>query len=129
MAILQKTSKVTQKQIFVGIVESIGKKMPRLFNKNIKIMTTQQNQLENAMREVVREMTDHQLTKRVPDLPAIDIRRLTYCLIRDRIAAYKAVEKEYTLDNVLIDFGVSARQTYYNWDKKYKDYYEKMQEK
>lgn len=92
-------------------------------------MTPQQNQFENAMREVVHEMTDKQLTKRVPDLPAIDIRRLTYCLIRDRIAAYKAAEKEYTLDGVLIEFGISARQTYYNWDEKYRYYYEKMQEK
>lgn len=92
-------------------------------------MTTQQNQLENAMIEVVREMTDHQLTRRVPEIPAIDYRRLTYCLIRDRIAAYKAAEKEYTLDVVLIEFGISAKQTYYNWDDKYRSYYEKLQEK
>lgn len=91
-------------------------------------MTFKQNPFEDAMRDVVRQMTNYQLTKRVPDLPTIDIRRLTYCLIRDRIAAYKAAEKEYTLDGVLIEFGISARQTFYNWDEKYRSYYEKMQE-
>ena len=89
-------------------------------------MTTQQNPFEDAIREVVRQLTDHQLTKRAPDIPAIDTRRLIYCLIRDRSASYKEAEKECTLDNVLVEFGISARQTYYNWDKKYKFYYEKM---
>ena len=86
---------------------------------------TPQNPFENAMREVVREMTDKQLTKRAPDIPAIDYRRLIYCLIRDRIASYKEAEKEQTLDIVLVEFDVSSRQTYYNWDKKYRNYYEK----
>lgn len=87
-----------------------------------------QNKIELTIREVVRAMTEKQLTKRVSDLLAIDTRRLTYCLVRDRLAAYKEAKKKITLDNVLIEFGISSKQTYYNWDKKYRSNYEKLQE-
>jgi len=89
-------------------------------------MTTQQNQFENATRKVVREMTDKQLTKRVPDIPAIDYRRLTFFLIEDRIAAYKEAEIDRTLDVVLLEFGITSKQTYYNWYEKYHRYYQAM---
>ena len=89
-------------------------------------MTTQQNQFENATRKVVREMTEKQLTKRVPDIPAIDYRRLTFFLIEDRIAAYKEAEIDRTLDVVLLEFGITSKQTYYNWYEKYHRYYQAM---
>ena len=89
-------------------------------------MTTQPNQFERAIRNVVREMTNKQLTKLVPNIPTIDPRRLTYCLIEDRIADYKSVEKEHTLDTVLLEFGITSRQTYYNWYEKYHRDYQAM---
>ena len=67
-------------------------------------MTPQQNQFENATRKVVREETKNQLTKRVPNIPAIDSRRLTFFLIEDRITTYKEAEIERTLDAVLLEF-------------------------
>ena len=84
------------------------------------------NLLERAIREAVREKTEQQLTKRVPNIPAIDPRRLTYCLIEDRIAAYKKAEMDRTLDDVLIEFGITSKQTYYNWYEKFHRYYQAM---
>lgn len=89
-------------------------------------MTPQPNQFETATRKVVLERTEQQLTKRVPDIPAIDYRRLTFFLIEDRIAAYKNAEIDRTLDAVLLEFGITARQTYYNWYEKYHRYYQAM---
>ena len=89
-------------------------------------MTPQQNQFENATRKVVREETKNQLTKRVPNIPAIDSRRLTFFLIEDRITTYKEAEIERTLDAILLDFGSTSRQTYYNWYEKYHRYYQAM---
>lgn len=89
-------------------------------------MTPQQNQFENATRKVVREETKNQLTKRIPNIPAIDSRRLTFFLIEDRITTYKEAEIERTLDAVLLEFGITSRQTYYNWYEKYHRYYQAM---
>jgi len=89
-------------------------------------MTTQQNPFEDTIREVMREKTKNQLTKRVPNIPAIDSRRLTFFLIEDRIAAYKNAEIDRTLDAVLLEFGITSRQTYYNWYEKYHRYYQAM---
>lgn len=87
---------------------------------------TPQNPFENAMRAVVREKTEQQLAKRVPNIPAIDPRRLIFFLIEDRIAAYKTVEPKHSLDEVLIEFGITSKQTYYNWYEKYHRYYQAM---
>ncbi len=89
-------------------------------------MVTQQNPFEDAIRDLVRQMTDHQLTKRAPYIPAMDMRRLTFFLIEDRIATYKEAEIERTLDAVLLEFGITSRQTYYNWYEKYHRYYQAM---
>lgn len=85
-----------------------------------------QNPFERAILYVVREMTNEQLSKRVPEIPIMDHRRITYCLIEDRIAAYKAAKLKYSLDEVLAEFGITSRQTYYNWYEKYHSYYQAM---
>ena len=89
-------------------------------------MTNPINPLERAILNVTREMINYQLTKRIPDIPQIDYRRLTYCFIEDRIAAYKASGIKITLDEVLLEFGITSRQTYYNWYEKYHSYFQAM---
>ena len=84
------------------------------------------NPLERAILNVTREMTEQQLSKRIPDIPQMDYRRLTYCLIEDRIAAYKAAGIKRTLDDVLLEFGITSKQTYYNWYEKYHSSYQAM---
>ena len=89
-------------------------------------MTNQINPLERAIILLAREMTEQQLSKRIPDIQQIDYRRLTYCLIEDRIAAYKAAYKntkiKRTLDEVLAEFGIT-KKAYYAWYEKYHSYY------
>ena len=80
------------------------------------------NPFERAIMHVMRDMTSEQLAKRVPDIPAMDYRRLTYCLIEDRIAAYKAAGIKRTLDNVLSEFGIT-KKAYYSWYEKYHFFY------
>ena len=82
----------------------------------------QTNLFERAIMHVMRDMTSEQLAKRVPDIPAMDYRRLTYCLIEDRIAAYKAAGIKRTLDNVLTEFGIT-KKAYYSWYEKYHFFY------
>ena len=89
-------------------------------------MTNQINPFECATMNLVREMTEQQLSKRIPDIPQMDYRRLTYCLIEDRIASYKAAGIKMTLDEVLAEFGITSRQTYYNWYEKYHSSYQAM---
>ena len=85
-------------------------------------MTTNINPFERAIMRVMRDMMSEQLAKRVPDIPAMDYRRLTYCLIEDRIAAYKAAGIKRTLDNVLTEFGIT-KKAYYSWYEKYHFFY------
>jgi len=85
-------------------------------------MTSKQNHFERAIMHVMRDMTSEELAKRVPDIPAMDYRRLTYCLIEDRIATYKAAGIKRTLDNVLTEFGIT-KKAYYSWYEKYHSYY------
>ena len=80
------------------------------------------NKLELAILHVVRDMTSEQLAKRVPDIPAMDYRRLTYCLIEDRIATYKASKIKRTLEDVLTEFGIT-KKAYYSWYEKYHFFY------
>ena len=80
------------------------------------------NPFERATMNLVREMTEQQLSKRIPDIPQMDYRRLTYCLIEDRIAAYKAAGFKVTLDKLLTEFGIT-KKAYYNWYEKYHSYY------
>ncbi|MBO4690077.1 MAG: hypothetical protein J5621_04310 [Paludibacteraceae bacterium] len=84
------------------------------------------NPLERAIIDLAREMTKEQLSKRIPDIPQMDYRRLTYCLIEDRIAAYKAAHIKQTLDDILTEFGITSKQTYYNWYEKYHSSYQAM---
>ena len=81
-----------------------------------------QNPFERAIMHVMRDMTSEQLAKRVPDIPAMDYRRLFYCLIEDRITAYKAAGIKRTLDNVLTEFGIT-KKAYYSWYEKYHFFY------
>ena len=83
------------------------------------------NHFERAIILVVRDMTYEQLSKRVPDIPNVDYRLITFCLIQDRIAAYKAAGIKYTLNDVLSDFGISTT-AYYAWYEKYHSYYQTM---
>ncbi len=85
-------------------------------------MTSKQNPFERAIMHVMRDVTNEQLSKRVPDIQQMDYRRLTYCLIEDRIAAYKAAGIKRTLDNVLTEFGIT-KKAYYSWYEKYHSYY------
>ena len=73
------------------------------------------NKLELTILHVVRDMTNEQLAKRVPDIPAMDYRRLTYCLIEDRIAAYKASKIKRTLEYHGFKIRVQ-RPTSYTWE-------------
>ena len=75
-------------------------------------MAIKQNHFERAIIHMMRDMTSEQLAKRVPDIPNLDYRRLTYCLIEDRIAAYKAAGIKRTLDNVLTEFGITKKAYY-----------------
>ena len=83
------------------------------------------NPFERAIIHLMRDKTYEQLSKRIPDIPAMDYRRLTLCLIQDRIAAYKAAGIKYTLNDVLSDFGISTT-AYYAWYEKYHSYYQAM---
>lgn len=85
-------------------------------------MQNQFNYLESAITDLVREKTDYQLTRRIPDIPSLDYRRLFYCLIADRIASYKEAKIKVTLDCVLQEFGIT-KKAYYNWYEKYNSYY------
>ena len=80
------------------------------------------NPFERATMNLVREMTEQQLSKRIPDIPQMDYRRLAYYLIEDRIAAYKAAHIKQTLDDVLMEFGIT-KKAYYTWYEKYHSYY------
>ena len=75
-------------------------------------MTSKQNPFERAIMHVMRDMTSEQLAKRVPDIPAMDYRRL----------AYKAAGIKRTLDNVLTEFGIT-KKAYYSWYEKYHFFY------
>ena len=83
------------------------------------------NPFERAIMQVMRDKTYEQLSKRVPDIPAMDYRRLTFCLIQDRIAAYKDAKIKHTLEDVLTEFGIT-KKAYYNWYEKYHSYYQAM---
>ena len=85
-------------------------------------MTNPINPFERAIMNVTREMTEQQLNKRIPDIPQMDYRRLTYCLIEDRIAAYKVAGMKLTLDKILAEFGIT-KKAYYSWYEKYHSYY------
>ena len=77
------------------------------------------NRTERAAMDVVREKTRPELAKRSPRVDYIDHRRLTYFLIEDRIADYKAAGIERTLTSVLEEFGVNSKHTYYDWCEKW----------
>jgi hypothetical protein len=83
------------------------------------------NPFERAIMQVMRDKTYEQLSKRVPDIPAMDYRRLTFCLIQDRIAAYKDAKIKHTLEDVLTEFGIT-KKAYYNWYEKYHSYSQAM---
>ena len=80
------------------------------------------NALESAIIDVVNNEVSQRLTKRIPDIPSLDYRRLFYCLIADRIASYKEAKIKVTLDCVLQEFGIT-KKAYYNWYEKYNSYY------
>ncbi len=83
------------------------------------------NPFERAIMQVMRDKTYEQLSKRVPDIPDMDYRRITFCLIQDRIAAYKDAKIKHTLEDVLTEFGIT-KKAYYNWYENYHSYYQAM---
>ena len=85
-------------------------------------MQHQINKFESAIMDLMREKTEYQLTKRIPDIPTMDFRRLFYCLIEDRIEAYKKADVKKTLDIILSEFCIT-KKAYYNWYEKYHSYY------
>ena len=85
-------------------------------------MANRINPFERACMDVAREMIEPQLKKRIPDIPSMDYRRLTYCLIEDRIQAYKDAETKISLDSILFQFGIT-KKAYYSWYEKYHSYY------
>lgn len=86
----------------------------------------QVNPLERAILDLAREMANQQLSKRIPDIQPMDYRRITYCLVEDRIAAYKAAypkaKDRPTLETILAEFGIT-KKAYYAWYEKYHTYY------
>ena len=83
------------------------------------------NQTERAIVECVRERTRVELAKRLPSIDNIDYRRLTFCLVEDRIATYKAAGIKRTLNDVLTEFGITTT-AYYAWYEKYHSFYQAM---
>ena len=81
-------------------------------------MTELINQTECAIMEWEYTRTREELNKRVPDIDAINYRRLAYLLIETRRAAYKAAGVKRTLRNVLDEFDVGY-DTYYDWREKW----------
>lgn len=75
-----------------------------------------------AIINTIGEMTKKQLSKRVPAIPYFDYRRITFCLIEDRIQMYKEAEKDFKLDDILVCFGIT-KKAYYAWYEKYHSYY------
>lgn len=91
-----------------------------MFNNVIvlNIMTEPLNKMERAIIEMVQEKTNVELNRRVPEIPLMNHRRLFYCLIKDRIAAYKNAGIKRNLDEILVEFGVT-KKAYYAWHEKY----------
>lgn len=83
------------------------------------------NFLECAMLIEAHRLTLDQLNGRIPIIPAIDYRRLAYCLIRDRIDLYRTHGIKRTLNDVLSEFSVTTT-AYYAWHEKYHSFYQAM---
>lgn len=81
------------------------------------------NPTERAIIEMVRETTNLQLRKRVPDIDHIDYRRLAFLIVQTRIDAYKAAGVKQALVLTLAECGITTT-AYYAWYEKYNRVYE-----
>lgn len=80
------------------------------------------NPTERAIIDLVRETTDRQLAKRVPDIDFIDYRRLAFLIVQTRIDAYKAAGIKQALLLTLAECGITTT-AYYAWYEKYSRVY------
>ncbi|MBR1716594.1 MAG: hypothetical protein IJ718_03115 [Paludibacteraceae bacterium] len=80
------------------------------------------SQFDLAIMNTIGEMTKKQLAKRVPAIPEFDYRRITFCLIEDRIQMYKEAEIKFKQEDILVQFGIT-KKAYYAWYEKYHSYY------
>lgn len=80
------------------------------------------NPTERAIIEMVRETTEQQLRKRVPDIDHIDYRRLAFLIVQTRIDAYKDAGVKQSLVLTLAECGITTT-AYYAWYEKYNRVY------
>ena len=80
------------------------------------------NPTECAIIEMVRETTNTQLRKRVPEIDFIDYRRLAFLIVQTRIDAYKAAGVKQALVLTLAECGITTT-AYYAWYEKYNRVY------
>lgn len=80
------------------------------------------NQTERAIVECVRERTKEELSKRVPNIAAVDGKRILFCIVQARIDAYKEQGIKKPLTEIVAGCGITA-PTYYNLLEKYNSVY------
>jgi len=108
-------SKVTQRKTLKGITNQL------LTIKTNKVMTNDY-ELECAVMEIERMRASRELRKRVPNIAAVDGKRILFCIVQARIDAYKEQGIKKPLTEIVAGCGITA-PTYYNLLEKYNSVY------
>ena len=74
--------------------------------------------LECAVMEVERTRTSRELPKRIPNIPAIDGKRILFFAVQTRIEVYKEQKVKKALVEVLAECHITA-PTYYSLLERY----------
>ena len=83
---------------------------------------TNDYEMECAVMEVERTRTSRELLKRIPNIPAIDGKRILFFVVQARIDAYKEQGIKKPLTEILAGCGITA-PTYYSLLEKYNSVY------
>ena len=83
---------------------------------------TNDYELECAVIESERMRASRELPKRVPNMTAIDGKRILFCVVQARIDAYKEQRIKKPLTEILEGCGITA-PTYYSLLEKYSSVY------
>ena len=83
---------------------------------------TNDYELECAAMEAERMRMEKEVTKRVPNIPNIDGRRILFCAVQTRIDAYKEQGIKKPLTEILTGCEITA-PTYYSLLEKYNSVY------
>jgi hypothetical protein len=108
-------SKVTQRKTLKGITNQYTT------IKTNKSMTNDY-ELECAVIEMERMRACRELPKRVPNIAAVDGKRILFCIVQARIDAYKEQGIKKPLTEIVAGCGITA-PTYYNLLEKYNSVY------